>query len=54
MTGVSLTTANGAAVVLRLRDGTLAVPTATICNQCGNVSLVADPQMIYEAISAKG
>lgn len=52
MTGVSLTTPNGEAVLLQLRDGTRTVPTATICNQCGNVSLTADPQMIYAAFKS--
>lgn len=54
MTGVSLNTVNGAAVVLQLRDGTRAVPTATICGQCGDVRIRADPQMIYRAFGQNG
>ena len=53
MTGVTLTTDAGQAVLLRLRDGTLASPTATICNQCGNVSLSADPQTIYQTLGSR-
>ncbi len=53
MTGVMLVTAHGEAVMLKLRDGTPAPPTATICNQCGNVNISVDTQMIYSTFSAK-